>query len=147
MYFRLQPRTEVLLKALVSKGVDNRDSLLKAWRTDPTCKLEFFSFSCLSEIWTECVFQFTKQSLFIKPITLNRIQSVFISPWLQWAFLKKIKIFPASVIVIVCCVLFCFSLEPLTQFSKKCFSEYCSFKVLLMKGQASFHGEVIWEEK
>lgn len=62
LYFRLQPRTEVLLKALVSKGVDNRDSLLKAWRTDPTCKLEFFSFIFLEEIKIECVFQFSKQS-------------------------------------------------------------------------------------
>ena len=37
-YSRLQPRTEVLLKALVAKGVDNKQTLLKAWQADPTCK-------------------------------------------------------------------------------------------------------------
>nr|XP_011412430.2 probable ATP-dependent RNA helicase DHX37 [Crassostrea gigas] len=40
---KLQPRTEVLLKALVSKGVDNRDSLLKAWKTDSTYLLSEYS--------------------------------------------------------------------------------------------------------
>ncbi|XP_041347782.1 probable ATP-dependent RNA helicase DHX37 [Gigantopelta aegis] len=32
---KLQPRTESLLKALVSEGVDNRDSLLRAWKQNP----------------------------------------------------------------------------------------------------------------
>ncbi|KAM5193099.1 putative ATP-dependent RNA helicase DHX37 [Mantella aurantiaca] len=32
---KLQPRTEVLLKALVSENADNRSSLLTAWKNDP----------------------------------------------------------------------------------------------------------------
>ncbi|XP_044296662.1 probable ATP-dependent RNA helicase DHX37 [Varanus komodoensis] len=32
---KLQPRTEFLLQALVSKNVDNRDALLIAWKKDP----------------------------------------------------------------------------------------------------------------
>lgn len=34
---RLQPRTEILLKALVSKEINTKDSLLEAWKEDQYC--------------------------------------------------------------------------------------------------------------
>ena len=36
--FRLQPRTEILLKALVAERVDSKDLLEKIWREQPKCK-------------------------------------------------------------------------------------------------------------
>lgn len=36
--FRLQPRTEVFLGALVSKRVDCKDSLLSVWKTEDKCE-------------------------------------------------------------------------------------------------------------
>ena len=42
---RLQPRTETLLKELVSSGVDNKESLVKKWGTDKTCKSLLISLS------------------------------------------------------------------------------------------------------
>ncbi|CAI9590865.1 unnamed protein product [Staurois parvus] len=39
---KLQPRTEVLLKALVSENADNRSSLLAAWKNDPKYLLHAF---------------------------------------------------------------------------------------------------------
>jgi hypothetical protein len=36
--YRLQPRTDVFIKALVSKGVDSKDSLVKAWKADRNCE-------------------------------------------------------------------------------------------------------------
>lgn len=36
--FRLQPRTEALLQALVAEKCDNRDALLAAWKKNPKCK-------------------------------------------------------------------------------------------------------------
>uniref|UniRef100_A0A8C0JBJ3 DEAH-box helicase 37 n=1 Tax=Chelonoidis abingdonii TaxID=106734 RepID=A0A8C0JBJ3_CHEAB len=35
---KLQPRTEILLKALVSESADSRDALLAAWKKNPKCK-------------------------------------------------------------------------------------------------------------
>jgi len=38
LVFRLQPRTEKLLKALMEERVDSLETLLAAWKKDPTCK-------------------------------------------------------------------------------------------------------------
>lgn len=37
-WFRLQPRTEALLQALVKENCDNRDALVAAWRKNPKCE-------------------------------------------------------------------------------------------------------------
>lgn len=38
--YRLQPRTETLLRALVAQKVDSRDSLLAAWKKNPKCECD-----------------------------------------------------------------------------------------------------------
>lgn len=40
---KLQPRTDVFIKALVSKGVDSKDSLLKTWKMDTNYLLPEYS--------------------------------------------------------------------------------------------------------
>ena len=42
---RLQPRTEALLKELASSGVDNKETLVKTWGTEKTCKSLLISLS------------------------------------------------------------------------------------------------------
>lgn len=50
--FRLQPRTEAFLGALVSKRVDCRDALLSVWKTEDKCEdLMCLAWHCPNLIW------------------------------------------------------------------------------------------------
>lgn len=40
LVYRLQPRTETLLRALVAQKADSRDSLLAAWKKNPKCECD-----------------------------------------------------------------------------------------------------------
>lgn len=55
-FFRLQPRTEALLGALVSKRVDSKEALISVWKTNEKCKdIVFFAWLKIDETFMSLI--------------------------------------------------------------------------------------------